>query len=127
MHNQNRPPISTQIKHSFGQTKPMTMSYTAGLVWAYSELNCVQILGTKSLTQTNISSCPQIVYIRCPPHTHMVSFNQIPPLFTLVHYHEIVLSALRHVFIYFISLHLYTNSVDNLSTCAAKYTNVRVD
>jgi hypothetical protein len=78
----------------------MTTSYITALVWAYSELNCVQILGSQSLTQTNISSCPQTVYIRCPPHTdtNMVSFNQIPPLFTLVYYHEIVLSVLRHVF-----------------------------
>ena len=103
----------------------MMMSNITGLVWAYSELKCVQILGHKSLAQTNITSCPQIVYILCP--THLVSFNQIPPVFTLVHYHEIVLSVPRHEFIHFIFVHLYRNSVHDLSTCWAKHTNVRVD
>jgi predicted GH43/DUF377 family glycosyl hydrolase len=85
MHNQNRPFFSTQNQHSFSQIKPITMRYITELVWAYSELTGVQILGSKSLTQTNITSCLHMVYIRCPTHTHThthtytVSFNQIPP------------------------------------------------
>jgi hypothetical protein len=63
-------------------------------------LKCVQILVNKSLAQTNISSCPQNVYIYDVPHICYPSTIFSP--FTIVHYHETVWGVLRLEFIQYI-------------------------